>query len=305
VALQVDFNLTPVRTIDIRGDIRGLPQSVSYPSLHLSRSPDDATAWPIPAIGQENTFRFSGVTPGAYRLHSAVRADGQPFFASRAINAGDSDIDGLAVQFLPGVSVNGAVRLEASPDSTAPPLAFAAISLALVPQVRLTSGPPPVAWDASHGSFTYSNVERGVYSLRVLPPASWYVKSIRLANEDLRGKEFDISAATGPIEITLSNGGGSVEGSLIGQDGKPADGTIFLFGPDSASQGITQTGDGGKFTFRDLAPGEYHVCAFDEGYKVEYADPEWLQKNGGPGEAVTIMASSTTQVSVTRRTVPQ
>jgi hypothetical protein len=304
-ALQVDFNLTPVRTIDIQGDIRGLPQGVSYPSLHLSRSGDDVTALPIITIGRENTFRFSGVTPGAYRFHSAVRAEGQPFFASKTINAGDSNIEGLVVQFLPGVSVSGTVRLEASPNSPAPPLLSDAISVVLVPQDRITSNPPPIVWDASRGSFTFSGVERAVYSVEVTPPAPWYVKSIRLNNEDLRGTEFDISGATGPIEITLSNGGGSVEGSLIDQDGKPVDGSIFLFGPEPASPAIAHTVEGGKFTFRDLAPGEYHVCAFDEFNKVEYADPEWLRKSGGPGDAVTIVAAAATQVSLTRRSVPQ
>jgi hypothetical protein len=313
-ALQVDFNMTPIRIIDIRGEIRGLPQSFWHPSpltvvappLRLYRSGGDmAAATPTRTNNRDSVFTLSGVTPGAYRLHGAVKVDGQTFFASTALDAGDSDMDGVVVQFVPGVSVTGAVRLEAAPNSIEPPLVFAAISVSLVPQDRVASNYLPVAWDASRGSFTYSGVEPGVYLLRVVPPAPWYVKSIRLNNEDLRGKEFDISGAAGPIEITLSDGGGSIEGSLADQDGKPVEGTIFLFGHEPASPAITETTDGGKFTFRDLAPGDYHVCAFDEGYKVEYADPAWLQRNGGPGEAVTITAASATQVSLTRRTVPQ
>jgi Carboxypeptidase regulatory-like domain len=304
-ALRVDFNLTPIRTIDVRGDIRGLPSGVLHPSLHLSRSPDDKAEAPIAASTQGSTFRFSGVAPGGYRLLSAVNAGGQQFFASMAIDAGDSDLDGVVVQFVPGASVTGAVQLEASPNSTAAPPVFTAISVALVPQDRINSGPLPAAWDVSHGSFTFSGVEPGTYSLKVAPPAPWYVKSIRLNNEELRGKEFDISGAAGAIEITLSNAGGRIEGSLADRDGKPVDGTIFLFGPEPALPAIAETTNGGQFTFRDLAPGEYRVCAFDEGYKVEYADPEWLQKNGGPGEAVTIVPATVTQVSLTRRTVPQ
>jgi hypothetical protein len=195
--------------------------------------------------------------------------------------------------------------LESAPKSTAPPLVLTAINISLVPQERAASNYLPVAWDASRGAFTFSGVERTAYSLKVTPPAPWYVKSIRLNNEELRGKDFDISGATGPIEITLSAGGGTLEGSLADQDGKPVDGMIFLFGPEPASPAIVETRDGGKFTFRDLAPGAYHVCAFDESYKVEYADPEWLQKNGGPGDAVTILPATPTQVSLTRRTVPQ
>jgi hypothetical protein len=301
-ALQVDFNLTPVRTIEIRGDIHGLPQSVSQPPLFLWRSGDDERPQAIQAYGREGKVRFSGVKPGAYRLHGAVRADGQPFFASVAIDANESDIDGLVVQFAPGVSVSGVVRLEASPGSTAP--APDPVSIFLVPRSRVTSNPAPAAWDASHGTFTFSGVEPGVFSLRVAQPAPYYVKSIRLANDDLRGKEFDISGATGPIEITLSDGGGRLEGSLVDQDGKPVDGAIFLFGPEPASPAIANTTDGGKFTLRDLAPGEYRVCAFEHGYKVEYADPEWLQRNGGPGQAVTVLAASATQVVVTRRAGP-
>jgi hypothetical protein len=147
-------------------------------------------------------------------------------------------------------------------------------------------------------------VERGTYVIKVEPPAPYFVKSIRLNNEEVRGKELDIAGDTGPIEITLDDGGGSLEGVVIDEDGNPARGAIFLFGSE-ATPTIAQTDDAGKFTIRDLAPGGYRVSAFDKGGAVEYSDPEWMQRNGGQGDAVTISPAVATRVSVTRRSVPQ
>jgi hypothetical protein len=312
-ALQVDFSLAPVTTVRIRGDVRGLPPSVWHPSpdtigrpnLRLWRSADgDGRPLPISANSREGTFDFSGITPGNYVLRSVVYADGGAFFASKTIRVGESDLDGVTIQFEPGVSVSGVVRGETSSNSTVPPLVFTAVRVTLVRRQGIIWGDPQFEWEGNRGSFTFRSVERGTYVIKVEPPAPYFVKSIRLNNEEVRGKELDISRDTGPVQITLDDGGGGLEGVVIDQEGNPARGAIFLFGSE-ATPTIVQTDDAGKFTVRGLAPGSYRVSAFDKGGAVEYSDADWMQRNGGQGDPVTISPALATQVSVTRRSVLQ
>lgn len=226
-----------------------------------------------------------------------------------AIQADDSDVDGIRLVFEPGASVSGAVRAEASANPPAAPLVLSGVHISLSPLgsaiVQRLNSDSKFAWEGNQGAFRISPIEHGIYRFSVDPPSPRYVKSIRLTNnsEELLGKELTVSGDTGPLGIVLSDDGGSLRGVVVDQDSKPIDASVFLFGP-RPWPAIVQTGDDGTFTFRDLAPGVYRVTAFDKPGQVEYADTDWMQRNGGQGDTVTILPSRASQISVTRRTVP-
>ncbi len=204
-------------------------------------------------------------------------------------------------QFEPGVSVKGTVRVETLDSRARPP---GEVDIALVPRQKIVLSETRLAWNADHRSFVFTNVRRGPYTLSVTSPAPYYVKSVRLDNEEVGGNEFNVTGAMGSIEIVLSDNGGSLEATVAGSDGSSLSSMVLLVSPGRPPIYGDSTNEG-KLTIRNLPPGDYRVYAFDDGRNVEYADPEWMQRNGGSGAPLTIAPGQMAHLSLTSRTTPQ
>ena len=61
----------------------------------------------------------------------------------------------------------------------------------------------------------------------------------------------------------------------------------------------------GHFKIQNVAPGDYTIYAWDDPNEVEYADPDWMRRNGGGGTAITVAASQNQQIKLTLQPVPQ
>ncbi len=142
----------------------------------------------------------------------------------------------------------------------------------------------------------------GAYRFDVFPPSPFYVKSATLAGQDILNSEFSVAQAAGPIDIVLSDDGGSIEGDIVDADGQPTVGGGIIAlrnGRATVIQGV------GHFKLPNLAPGDYTVYAWDEANQVEYADQDWMRRYGGSGTAVTVSAGQNVQVKLTQQKVPQ
>jgi hypothetical protein len=61
----------------------------------------------------------------------------------------------------------------------------------------------------------------------------------------------------------------------------------------------------GHFKLQNLAPGDYTIYAWDEPNDVEYADQDWMRRNGGGGISVTVTAGQNHQVKLTQQLIPR
>ena len=101
--------------------------------------------------------------------------------------------------------------------------------------------------------------------LRVFnPPEGSYVKSVRWNQNDVTGKDLDLTPGGGNLEILLSPNAATVSGVVHNDDGKPATGVqvqIFLGDEFIRSDSADQNG---AFRFTSLRPGDYRVFAFED-----------------------------------------
>lgn len=134
--------------------------------------------------------------------------------------------------------------------------------------------------------------------------AGYFVKSVRLHDQDVLNRDFTVDGPTGPIEIVVSNATGTLQGTVTDSDGNPEDSTIILqCGELPVLLGRSQAD--GVVSMQNVPAGPCKAWAFDDGDNVEYADEDWMRRNAGAGVDVTIVSGSTTQVSLVRRVVPK
>jgi hypothetical protein len=159
-------------------------------------------------------------------------------------------------------------------------------------------------WEPDHTSFAVSEMVSGSYRLDVNPPQPLYVKSVTLGGQDILNNEVPISQSAGPIEILLRDDGGSVEGDVVDANGQPVSaGIMLLRGTTHVASLMSQPG--GHFKIQNVAPGDYTIYAWDDPNEVEYADADWMRRNGSGGMAVTVTAAQNQQIKVTLQLVPK
>ncbi len=293
--MNVDFTLTGVPAVHVRGTVSGLPEGRGI-GIRLVRSGmAEGLGESIPGAVREGKFDILA-PPGSYMLLADYFETGRHLSARVPVEVGTSDVNDVAVPLESGFTAEGTVRVESasSQGSLARPFA-----IRLRPSEPL-NGAGQLRWDAGGSAFSLTDLLPGNYRLEVLPPPPYYVKSVTLAGQDISTGEFSLSQGAGPIAIVLRDDGGSIEGDSVNADGQPAPGGIMAL--RNGNTIMAQSG-AGHFKLENLAPGDYTVYAWADSSVVEYANPEWMRHYSGV--AVTVTAGQTSQVKVTQQTVPE
>jgi len=299
---KVDFTMNEVPAVHVRGTITGLPEGRGNAGVNLvKRSGDEVgPGWPygnLPGTMRDGKFDFR-VPPGSYALTSDYFEGGKRLTARVPVDVGATDIDNVVVHLDSGFTVTGAVRVASQSGKTSTPQ----FGVTLRPFGGGITG--QVKWDPDRTSFAINEMTPGSFRLDVNPPAPFYVKSATLAGQDILNNEVPISQAAGPIEIQLRDDGGSIEGDVADANGQPvAAGILLLRGTIRWAGFVSQ--QNGHFKLQNVAPGDYTLYAWDEPNEVEYADPEWMRRNGGGGIPVTVTAGQSQQFKLTEQLVPQ
>src|SRR5207253_1439347 len=129
---------------------------------------------------RDGKFEFAPVPPGAYIIRASASIMGKTFFASAPVDVISTDVEDLTVQFVPGMTVKGTIRVEPrAGEINATPQA---VDVSLFSGARGSSN---AVWDADGASFTFPQVGPGKYKLRVSPRSQgYYVKSASLSDQD-------------------------------------------------------------------------------------------------------------------------
>jgi hypothetical protein len=125
----------------------------------------------------------------------------------------------------------------------------------------------------------------------------FYLKAIRLGNQELSGGILDLSA--GPpaqLEVILSAKAASVTGTVFLPDSdRPASEVTVILIPQEKEHKESlsaypkgATDDSGKFTIRDIPPGEYRAFTWDSVDNNIYMDPDFIRPLESKGVTVTL-----------------
>jgi protocatechuate 3,4-dioxygenase beta subunit len=216
----------------------------------------------------DGVMEISGVLPGRYEV-TVTRSDGQSppesthFTTDIADGATQLNADSGAGE----VTVSGKVT---SPDSKT---RFAISLVASHPRRDYIA---PVN-DA--GEFSVQVVP-GEYQVMGQDPQV-YVASVSSSNAPVKGHVLQVSAGAAPrLEIVVGAGFGQIEG-MVERAGHPTGGIMVLLAPEDAKDNQTlfrrdQSDSDGTFLLSNIVPGRYRLLAINEGWELDWADPNVL-----------------------------
>jgi len=275
---QVDLVLRHIKTVRISGRLIGAdgkPATDVYVYLEEQPEGDYGVTQGI-ETDSKGEFKVKGVAPGSYVLHAQQHSTEEAnYHASQKIEVGNDDIDSVMLALGRGVNFLG--RLEVSGAGT---IQFERTLIDLISHGEQTEG----AWARvkKDGTFRLLDVPDGTFSFFMNGlEQGWYVKSVRLGTTDLlaNGLEVEKGKTGGTIQVTVSNGGSELAGSVT-QDDKPMIGARVRITPDPETRynrlrtRTANTDQSGHFSFIGIAPGQYRVIAKVSSPDVVASDPK-------------------------------
>lgn len=272
--------------LTVSGHVEGLPEGTAEPNVVLTRVPGrdsslrmGARLGPDPQapVAPDGSFSFSGVQPGTYL--ATVYSGRSSLYASSFVEAADEDVTDLRVVFQPTWTFAGRVLY---PDGT-PPKAQLASLLHFDPADGYSLTRLDIAAD---GTFAARNLPAGEYRL-AFAPDGMMVEKIALTDRSFSGSRFTLLApGTERAEITMGRGAATISGSFepAGRD-YAGDGYVSVhtwpMSMIASASLIRQLRGSTQFSFPNLEPGTYRVCAWDQDfnriYEIINNPANWMQ----------------------------
>jgi hypothetical protein len=282
-------------------------------------APEDAGARQIANLDVSTgsgKFEVAGIAPGLYDLYGSINDPrGSPGQAGATnawgripVDVLDRDVSDLTIVVRPAVDMKGMVLI----NNAAPGAGAAAIRVGLQPDGSSSKLPNyngiigRLQTPTPEGAFTVPGISEGTYRFVVngLPPNA-YVEEIRAEGRPV----FDsgIYVADKPVDgvqVLINMGGGTVQGTVITSDRKPAGRVTVVLVPEAnhrqnASLYKTTTSNAdGSFTLRGVHPGVYKVFAWESVANGAWLNSVFLSKVEGRGAVVNVTASSSEPVQV-------
>jgi hypothetical protein len=133
----------------------------------------------------------------------------------------------------------------------------------------------------------------GKYMLNRMNAEGFAITSIAATGAKVTGRTVEIKGP-GPVQLTISTskGLGKVEGTVM-RDDKPLGGAMVVFVPEDPVNDRPlfrrlQSDSDGSFSALRVLPGKYTLLAIENGWDLEWANPEALTPYMSKGEALEI-----------------
>jgi 5-hydroxyisourate hydrolase-like protein (transthyretin family) len=234
---------------------------------------------------------IQGVIPGSYLLVAGMSEGGKSYMGILPVEVTDRDLTNLTITLDAGYEISGEVRLEDSDAADLSGVRVLAVGPATVilgsAEGSTSFGTRAEAKVAGDGKFTLSGVFPDASNLSVTGlPDGFYVRAIQLGDRDVLESGLDLTSGppAGPLRIVLSGKAGTVSGTVTAADGKPAAGATVVLIPRSEKRRtqsrfykFTTTNPSGQFTLKNVDPGEYRACAWEDVETMAWMDPEFLK----------------------------
>jgi hypothetical protein len=157
------------------------------------------------------------------------------------------------------------------------------------------------------GKFVTRGVQPGLYQVNVGGVITGrYLKSIQFNDQDVPDGKIDLTnQGAGTLRIVFGADPGQVHGTVLTRAGAPASGILVTIAPP-ADRSVrrdlfksTTTDQTGNFQFRDLAPVEYRVFAWEEAQdKFPAMAPEFFKLFESNGTRIHLQPNGNESVQV-------
>lgn len=291
-----DIMLRPVPALHLRVPLSGVENEDSS-SVTVRQMLFDSIPVPVHTESRKvgpGSVAISGIPPGQYVVDvNTWNESRSTSAASMEIEAsGDGQLSSGAERALSHVS--GVVKME----TAATP----------VPQgsLQLRGRKTAIAYSAGispKGEFEFRQpVPAGEYGLDVSGVRGFTVKAVS-GNTPVTGETVHIGGKS-PLKLTveLTDALGRIDGVAL-REGKPRAGVMIVLVPEDPANNAghfrrDQTDSDGTFTLSSVLPGRYTVLAIEDGWEMEWANPETLAPFLPKGEPVVVEARGKLRVRV-------
>lgn len=236
------------------------------------------------------TVEFTGVAPGHYEL-----AQGDPPRNVELDAAANQQIDPAAGT--PTVEISGTLKN--------------ALGAALPPDITVVLEP----FDSEHRhDAMQTNATKGTFRFAAVPPGKWVVRAgsgssqlpvigLSVGNRAQAGNLLTVGDRPLQVALTVSRGETRVEG-FARKDGKGFAGAMVVLLPKDLAfirelARRDQSDSDGSFSMRDVAPGQYTIVAIQDGWDLDWAQPEVIGRYLRRGTAVTVVDTAGKRMAVT------
>lgn len=139
------------------------------------------------------------------------------------------------------------------------------------------------------GSFEVSGVPPGSFALQILPidAANWWARSAILGERDLFDGLIEVGRASmADVVVTFTDKRSELSGALQTATGAPASDVFVIayatnpamWGPRARRVQAVRPGVDGRFSIKDLPPGDYYLSAVTEVEQEELQESKFLEE---------------------------
>jgi hypothetical protein len=143
----------------------------------------------------------------------------------------------------------------------------------------------------------------GSYEISLVNAPGVYIKSITAAGARISGRTLEVAAgATVKLTISAAHGEGQVTGVAL-RDGRRFAGAMIVLVPaDPAHNEMLfrrdQSASDGTFILHGVVPGAYTALAIEDGWELEWMNPEVLKNYMSAGVAVRVQPNGKYDIKV-------
>jgi hypothetical protein len=280
----------PTTTADVRFHFE---DDKSMPGLRNLTLSDDVLVSAAPL--DRNSFLVPRLVSGTYKALLSLSTPGGLVYSLFDLNVGNSNVD-MDLTMRPGLRTSGSITLEdASGSRPAPP--------EIKCQLRSKS--------AGHylpdrtGGCIGAQLAPGSYWLEMQGmPSDAYIRSASASGKDVLPLGiFDIERDI-ELKIVVAAPGGVIRGSAADSNGKKLGDAIVALIPDAPlrSSGLLYrsavTDLKGNFELRGIAPGAYHLFAWEELNGAAYRNSDFIKEFDERGFPVNIERGTSLTVNI-------
>jgi protocatechuate 3,4-dioxygenase beta subunit len=286
--------------------------------INLTLSPQHAMRVRIPVVQTQGAYYNVALTQSVFGVSEPVAAGRQVTENGQIIIDGvlPGHYDVNVTQFggIPNKSTHFAAEVAPGTSTLNPSEMISEVTVTgKVSGIEGKPVNPGISLSSSHPLRNYfAQLDaQGEFSMKVEPGnyevighiAQMYLARVTSPNAPVHGRVVEVKSEASPrLEIVAAKGQGQIDGFVTAGDKRPG-GIMVLLEPEHAADNRIlfrrdQSDSDGSFTLANIIPGRYRLYAIEQGFDLQWTDPEVLRAFVKKSVAIEVHAGDKLKQSV-------